>query len=64
MSYRREFTKVHPTNKNLYWCDPCQCWVQLDEMKEYYTDEDYVVEKDCPGCDTTLLAIVYDPDDL
>lgn len=63
MSYRREYSKRNPAEKNSYWCVNCQCWVKVKEMRYGRTDDDWVEDRTCPGCDLTLIQTVYDPDE-
>lgn len=63
MSYRREYSKRHPDNRDEYWCQNCQAWVKLAEMKSLTKDDDWSIDKLCPGCDLVLLEIVNDPDE-
>lgn len=56
------YAREHPTKKNHFWCDNCQDWIALSEMKSWSNDIDYLVPKLCPSCDTELVVKDYSYD--
>lgn len=59
MTHRREYSERHST-EDKYYCVLCQVWVRLSEMWTRQLDDDITEERNCNGCDFTLLEIVED----
>lgn len=39
----------------IIWCKLCEDWIPEFEMITHRLDDDITIEKDCPGCGSTLI---------